>query len=217
MAIKIAQYMAIAIISTTKLLFLLTDLKLGYGGLAQLTLVQNLVGAATVPVWVVLSRRIGKRYAYLLATMLLFVVYASWYLAEPGLPMTEVWLRGAINGFAASATTLMSVSMLPDVMEFDRLRTGLRREGIFSSFYTIVEKLGYAMGAGLIGLLLSLSGFIPTLQGKLVQQPDSAVFALYAGSSLVPAGLIAISITLMMFYRLDDKRLRAMRIPVPAV
>ena len=42
MTIKLAQYMAIAIITTTKLLFLLNVLKLGYGGLAQLTLVQNL-------------------------------------------------------------------------------------------------------------------------------------------------------------------------------
>lgn len=209
MAIKVAQYMAIAIISTTKLLFLLNVLKIGYGGLAQLTLVQNLVAALSVPVWVVVARRIGKRSAYLAASLLLMLVYASWYFASPGLPMSEVWLRGALNGVAAAGTTLMSISMLPDIMEYDRLRTGMRREGIFSSVYTIVEKLAYAMGAGLIGLMLSLAGFIPTLQGAIVQQPPAAVSALYAGASILPAALIAVSALLMLFYGLDEKRLRA--------
>ncbi|MFC0204596.1 MFS transporter [Novosphingobium soli] len=211
MGIKIAQYMAIAVITTTKLLFLLNVLKLGYAGMAQLTLVQNVVSAVSVPLWVALARRIGKRAAYLSASVLLMLVYASWYLAEPGLPMAQVWLRGALNGVAAAGTTLMSISMLPDVMELDRLRTGLRREGVFSSAYTIVEKLAFALGAGLIGVLLTAAGFVPTLQGRLVEQPASAIAALYAGASIVPAALVAISAALMLLYRLDDRRLAALR------
>jgi GPH family glycoside/pentoside/hexuronide:cation symporter len=211
MAIKIAQYMAIAVITTTKLLFLLNVLKLGYVGMAQLTLVQNIVAAVSVPLWVALARRIGKRASYLAASVLLMLVYASWYLALPGLPLGEVLLRGAVNGVAAAGTTLMSISMLPDVMEFDRLRTGLRREGIFSSAYTIVEKLAFALGAGLIGILLTATGFVPTLQGKLVHQPDTAIAALYAGASIVPAALVALSALLMLFYSLDDRRLAGLR------
>ena len=211
MSIKISQYMAIAVITTTKLLFLLNVLKIGYEGLAQLTLVQNLMSAISVPLWVAFAKRVGKRTAYLGASLLLMLVYASWFGAEPGLGLGEVWLRGALNGIAAAGTTLMSISMLPDVMEFDRLRTGMRREGIFSSLYTIVEKLAFALGAGLIGVLLTSAGFIPTIQGKLVQQPDTAIFALYVGASLLPAALIAISALLMLFYRLDDKRLDVVR------
>ena len=101
--------------------------------------------------------------------------------------------------------------MLPDVMEYDRLRTGIRREGIFSSLYTIVEKLAFALGAGVIGVLLTAAGFIPTIQGQLVQQPNTATFALYVGASVLPAGLIALSAVLMLFYRLDDTRLDMMR------
>lgn len=211
MGIKTAQYMAIAVITTTKLLFLLNVLKLGYAGMAQLTLVQNIVSALSVPLWVMLARRIGKRASYLCASLLLMLVYASWYMATPGLPMAEVWLRGAVNGVAAAGTTLMSISMLPDVMEFDRLRTGLRREGVFSSAYTILEKLAFALGAGLIGVMLTAAGFVPTLQGKLVQQPESAIAALYAGASIVPAALVAVSAVLMLFYSLDENSLAALR------
>jgi GPH family glycoside/pentoside/hexuronide:cation symporter len=208
MGVKLAQYSAIAIISTTKLLFLLNVLKVGYQGLVNLTLVQNLVSAITVPFWVWAAGRIGKRPAYLIATFLLGLLYLSWFMTDASITPMELWVRGAINGVAASGTALLSISMLPDVMEYDYRRTGLRREGIFSSVYTILEKLGYALGAGIIGVLLAVAGYIPTLQGNLVQQPASAVFALYAGSSLIPAGLIVISLVLMWFYRLDEHALR---------
>jgi GPH family glycoside/pentoside/hexuronide:cation symporter len=208
MVIKLAQYAAIAMISTTKVLFLLNIVKVGYAGLVNLTLIQNIVAIAAIPLWVWLGKRIGKRPAYLLATGLLGLVYISWFYTDANITMTGIWVRGAANGIAAAGTTLLSVAMLPDVMEYDRLRTGLRREGIFSSVYTIVEKLGYALGAGIIGVVLSVSGFLPTMQGKLVQQPHSAVMALYSGASLIPAGLIAISWLLMLSYPLDEKMLR---------
>jgi GPH family glycoside/pentoside/hexuronide:cation symporter len=97
-------------------------------------------------------------------------------------------------------------------MEYDYRRTGLRREGIFSSVYTIVEKLGYALGAGVIGVFLAAAGYIPTLQGALVTQPVSAVFALYAGSSLIPMGMIMVSLLLMWFYPLDEAVLQRTKI-----
>ena len=125
--------------------------------------------------------------------------------------MPGIWRRGFVNGIAAAGTTLMSIAMLPDVMEYDRLRTGVRREGIFSSFYSIVEKLGYAMGAGLSGTILAVAGYVSTTGGKLTAQPASAIAGLYAGASLIPAGLIAISFLVMLAYPLDEAMLRATR------
>jgi glycoside/pentoside/hexuronide:cation symporter, GPH family len=211
MLIKIGQYMGIAVINTTKLLFLLNVVHIGYTGLINLTLVQNVLSALCVPLWARLSRRIGKRPAYLISTALLALAYGSWIFTGPGLTMTAIWWRGAANGVAAAGTTLLSGAMLPDVMEYDRLRTGLRREGIYSSIYTIIEKLSYALGAGLVGVLLARAGYIPTLKGAVIAQPASAIHALYAGASLIPAGLVAASFVLMLFYPLSEKRLAAER------
>lgn len=211
MGVKLSQYAAIAMISTTKVLFLLNVVKVGYAGLVNLTLVQNLVSLLAIPMWVWLGRRLGKRPAYLLATGLLALVYLSWFFTDASISMPEIWARGALNGVAAAGTTLLSIAMLPDVMEYDRLRTGLRREGVFSSIYTLVEKLGYAIGAGVIGVVLAASGFISTVQGKLVAQPESATIALYAGASLIPAALILAGWLLMLRYPLDEKMLRDTR------
>jgi GPH family glycoside/pentoside/hexuronide:cation symporter len=208
MVIKLSQFAAIAMISTTKVLFLLNVVNVGYGGLVNLTLVQNVVAILVIPGWVWLGRSIGKRRAYLLATGLLVLTYVSWFFTDASITMPEIWIRGAVNGVAAAGTTLLSIAMLPDVMEYDRLRTGLRREGVFSSIYTIVEKLGYALGAGIIGIVLSMAGFISTTQGALVAQPASATLALYAGASLIPAGLVLFSWLLMLAYPLDEKMLR---------
>jgi GPH family glycoside/pentoside/hexuronide:cation symporter len=211
MSIKIAQFMAIAVINTTKLLFLLNVAKVGYAGLIHLTIVQNVVSALAVPLWVRAARIIGKRNAYIVATACLAIVYGSWLFTGPGLTLPSIWWRGAVNGLAAAGTTLLSISMLPDIMEYDRIKTGLRREGIFSGIYTIVEKLGFALGAAITGAVLSFSGYIPTTGGRLVDQPSLAISGLYAGASIIPALLICISMGLMLFYRLDEKALRAMR------
>ena len=211
MAIKTTQFMAIAIVGTTKLLFLLNVLKVGYGGLVQITLVQNLTAAATVPLWVWFARKVGKRNGYLCATALLAVTYFSWVFTAEGVAMWEIWLRGFLNGVAATGTTLMSVSMLPDLMEYDRLKTGERREGVYSSIYTIVEKVGYAIGPGLIGGLLAGAGFLATTGGAIVQQPDSAMRTLYIGMAIMPAGLVILSFVMMLFYRLNETTLREAR------
>lgn len=207
MVIKLSQYTGIAGINTAKLLFLLNVVHTGYIGLVHLTFAQNLTTMLTVPFWAWLGRKLGKRPAYMISTLILVAAYASWYWTGPGISMPEIWVRGALNGVAAAGTALLSVSMLPDIMEYDRLRTGVRREGVFSSLYTIVEKLGYALGAGLVGLVLTAGGFVPTLQGAVVDQPQSAIDALYIGASLLPAGFILFSWVLMFFYPLDQKML----------
>jgi GPH family glycoside/pentoside/hexuronide:cation symporter len=207
MIIKLSQYTGIASINTAKLLFLLNVVHTGYMGLVHLTFVQNLMTVITVPLWVWAGRAIGKRPAYMLSTVTLVVAYGSWYWTAPGITLPEIWIRGALNGVAAAGTALLSVSMLPDVMEYDRLRTGARREGVFSSLYTIVEKLGYALGAGLVGLVLASGGFVPTVQGAVVQQPTTAIQALYVSASLLPAGFILFSWILMCFYPLDQEML----------
>jgi GPH family glycoside/pentoside/hexuronide:cation symporter len=147
----------------------------------------------------------------------LAVTYLSWIFTGEGASTASIWTRGFFNGVAATGTTLMSVSMLPDLMEYDRLRTGERREGVYSSLYTIVEKIGYAIGPGLIGLLLAASGFVATTRGAIVEQPDSAIRALYVGMAILPSVLVVASFVMMLFYRIDEKRLQEERARVAAL
>ncbi len=64
--------------------------------------------------------------------------------------------------------------MLPDVIEYDELRTGQRREGIFYSFMVLLQKIGLALGQLLLGFALSIAGY----DGSLAEQPPSALWAI---------------------------------------
>ena len=118
-------------------------------------------------------------------------------------------MRGAVNGIAASGVTLMGIAMLPDAMEYDRKKTGQRREGLYSSIYAMLEKVAFAIGPGLIGVLLAAAGFVPTTGGQIIEQSQSAVQALYAGMAVIPALLTLVSFAIMATYRLDAAALKA--------
>ncbi len=207
---KVTQFMAISIFTTTKLLFLLNVMKVGYSGLMHLSISQNIVGMISVPLWTWIGKRYGKTRGYMAAIILLTAMYLSWLITGPTNNIWDLWLRGALNGLAATGTTLMSISMLPDVMEYDRKVTGERREGVFSSIYAMVEKLSFAIGPGLIGLILAMAGYAATTGGAVVEQSAEAVDALYLGMAVIPAILAGISFFFMWNYKLDAKTLKDM-------
>lgn len=210
MGAKTFLYLAISVISTTKLLFLLNVLKVGYQGLVHLTMAQNIVAMLIVPVWTWAGRRFGKTRSYQAAILILTALYASYYFTEEGITVVELWIRGAINGIAASGVTLMGISMLPDVMEYDRKSTGERREGAFSSIYAFMEKVAFAIGPGLMGVLFAAAGFVSSTGGQIVEQSPSAVMALYAGIAIIPALLTSTSFVIMSRYRLTEQALADM-------
>lgn len=210
MGAKTFLYLAISIISTTKLLFLLNVLKVGYEGLVHLTMSQNIVAMLIVPFWTWAGRKFGKTRSYQAAILILSSLYASYYFTSEGITVLELWIRGAVNGIAASGVTLMGISMLPDVMEFDRKRTGARREGVFSSIYAFMEKVAFAIGPGLMGVLFAVAGFVPSTGGQIVEQSASAVHALYAGIAIIPALLTLTSFMIMTRYRLNEQALADM-------
>ncbi len=210
MGTKFLQFLSLASVTSTGLLFRLNVLKVGYQGQIHLAVVQNVVTGLSMPAWVWLGRRFGKKWTYIAAILVYGAGALSWLWAKPGMPLSSIWIRGAVQGFGVGGMLLMSISMLPDTMEFDWKRTGLRREGVFSSLYAIVEKVGYAVGPGLVGIYLAASGYISTTRGKLVTQPPGAVQALYMTNTVIPVALLLGSIALIFFYNLDQDRVEGM-------
>ncbi len=204
MTAKFLQYVGVAVLVSTQLLFLLNVLKVGYGGQVILGLATNIAGAATMPLWPRIGRRLGKRNAFMLSNALLAAVYVTWLVAKPGDPMGYLVARGVLSGFLSSGMILMGVSMLTDTMAYDRQVSGLRREGIFSSFYALVEKVGFAVGPALIGIYIAAAGYIPTTGGRLISQPQSAIDALYIALGVVSPALLLAGGSVMLFYKLDE-------------
>ena len=98
-------------------------------------------------------------------------------------------------------------SLLPDVMAYDYKLTGIRREGLLSAVYTLVEKFAYAIGTSLTGIVLGLTGYIRgTGAGGAVQQPESVVNALYTLIAIVPLSISLVCACLIYFMRIPGQK-----------
>ena len=205
---KVFQFLAFASVATTGLLFMLNVLGVGYQGQIVLAVSQNIAMALSMPLWVRLGRRIGKRSTYLVGVLLFCLGAASWLLAARGIGTAGLLWRGIVSGVGSGSLILMSVSMLGDTMAYDRALTGLHREGLLSSIIAVIEKTAFALGVAIVGFLLHLAGYVPTFGGKIVAQPESAVRALYLGYAGIPLLMFIANGLFLFFYDLDERKLR---------
>ena len=199
---KLLQYISLAANISTGLLFKLNVLQIGYQGQAQLSIAQNIAMALFTPVWLMAGKRFGKKTCYLSAITIYGLTMLSWLLEDDSITMFGLLSRGVLQGVGAGGMILMSLAMLPDVMQNDMKVNGVRRDGIYSSIYAVMEKTGFAVGAAIVGVYLSYAGYQATTRGDLVQQSVSAVRALYVANAVFPAILLAASFVIMLFYPL---------------
>lgn len=157
--------------------------------------------------WHLLARRIGKPRAYVVAAVLAASGLAGIFLlAEPGAWTPVVWLT-ALVGIGFGGLQLLPFAMLTDVIHAAR-SNGRDLAGILTGAWTAVEKGALALGPAILGLLLSLGGFI---SGLAVQQ-ESAALAIRAGLAGFPALLVLASVPVLLHqHRLQLKAVLAAR------
>ncbi|UVO50494.1 MFS transporter [Sphingomonas sp. SUN019] len=176
------------------------------GVLGTYFLCQSAMFLIAPSLWLWCSKRIGKKRTFLVALAISLPVWLSWMLAAQGEPLWMVYLRGVVIGISGSGVILMGQSMLPDTMEYDYRRTGLRREGVFAALYTTVEKFSGAIGVALVGALLGAYGYVQS-RGGAIAQPESALWAIRIAMAYVPAAITLAGMTALAFYDLEERKL----------
>ncbi len=149
-----------------------------------------------------LSKRIGKKRLYYLGSAIWIPVQAALYFLQPG-QVNLLFGLCILASFGVAVAYVVPWSILPDVIDFDELNTGLRREGTFYAFMTLLQKFGLALGLFLVGAALKASGFVSVLPGQpLPPQPDSALNAIRLFMGPVPLLLVICAVVLIYFYPL---------------
>lgn len=169
----------------------------------------TIAGLTAIPIWLRVARKLGKPRALVLACSILALSASSWLLAGPGESLILILMRPLGTGIAAAGMLIVGQSMLPDTIEYDRRRTGLERAGIFAGFYTTAEKFAYALGPALTGLLLGSMGYVAGTRGVAIEQPASAITAIYIAVGVVPPICLLIACGFLFFYKLDEEKLKA--------
>ncbi|MEM9091363.1 MAG: MFS transporter [Cyanobacteria bacterium P01_F01_bin.53] len=144
-----------------------------------------------------LSKRIGKRNLYFLGSGLWIIVQGALYFLQPG-QLNILYGLCLLASFGVATAYVVPWSILPDVIDYDELKTGRRREGTFYSFMTLLQKFGLALGLFLVGAALEAAGFVK----DTIAQPDSALQAIRIFMGPVPLVLVICGVVMIYFYPL---------------
>ncbi|HYB13415.1 MAG TPA: MFS transporter [Myxococcota bacterium] len=120
-------------------------------------------GVAAIPFWVWVSRSVGKRETWLVTMLLAACAFGGMGFVGAG----DVGLTIALLVFAGAAMgsgSVLSSSILADVIDLDAKRTGERKEGVYAAAMTFVMKMGVAGVTAVSGFVLSAAGFKPNVE-----------------------------------------------------
>ena len=117
-------------------------------------------GALALPVWNRLGKRLGKRNTWAVAIVFATITSAAcWWLAEGTVVFFSVIL--IVGGISFGNYLALPPSMVADVIDYDEVSTGRRREGSYFAIWAFVTKLGAAV-TGFVALqVLEYVGYVP--------------------------------------------------------
>lgn len=143
------------------------------------------------PVLAAICRRLGKQPSMLLTCGIGLAAYgATWFLYTPSLPWLQVLSSGSM-AFVAASYYMLDQTIGADIMDYDELNTGKRREGAFSACGSWMNKAGNALGYFMAGQVLALTGFSAD---KVAQSPETIFWirAMLAGIPIMGVCLAAL-------------------------
>lgn len=165
------------------------------------------VCAASVPFWVMASRRWSKHAAWRGAMTVACLVFV--WVPFLGAGDTTAFLVVVVaTGIAAGADLVLPAALQADLVDWDEDKTGFRRAGIFFALWGTASKLTFAIAIGVAFPLLDLVGF--SAQGENGPGELLVLSLLYGG---LPVALKLCAVLLMRNYPVsrelhDEIRLR---------
>lgn len=162
-------------------------------------LIYFVTGIAFLPLWIKISEILGKKKAWLTAMAINTGAFSGVFFLGQG----DAHIYGILvflSGTGFGATLAIPSSMQADVIDYDELMSGSRREGQYLGIWSLAKKLAAAFGVGIGLLVLGTSGYEPN-----IEQNESVVFTLRLLYALVPCLCNAAGFLIALFYTLDGE------------
>jgi len=176
----------------------------GYG-----TIVYTVFSLMFIPIFRRMSETLGKKKVLTIAISLAIVSYmTTWWTFVPGHPYLML-LNTVFIGAGYAGLWLMLPSMQVDIVDYDELKTGERREGGFASIYSWVLKLSFMVGFLISGPLLEVTGFDAELGS--VQGPHVYTY-MRIGFLVIPVVSLGIALYLLNKFPITAKKAAEIRV-----
>jgi len=136
---------------------------------------------ALTPLWIHLARRFGKKTLWTYSMGATAAGFAALSFVPEG-PSFAIFALPFLLGVASGCGAVVSPSVQADVIDYDEYRTGERKEGAYLAVFNLVRKCAGALPAGLTGVALAVTGFVPN-----VEQSEETKLAMRAITGFAPA------------------------------
>lgn len=166
------------------------------------------LGLAGIPVYSYLARKLGKKISMILVQLCAIGGFiATWWLYTPSIQWLQVTSCG-LTAFTGSGFWMLYGSMTADVIDYDELETGNRREGAFAACASWIMKLGVALGSWASGEILDQVGFKSSLGGN---QTDHAIFMIRFLLASIPVIGLVVALVFLIRFPLTQKKMNEIR------
>jgi GPH family glycoside/pentoside/hexuronide:cation symporter len=150
-----------------------------------------ILGFLGLPVYGAIAHRLGKiRGMAVVLGSALAVFVGTWWFYDP----ERRWLQPLASGFIAftgAGFNMLDGSIGADIMDYDELESGKRREGAFTACKSFIMKMGMALGSLASGQILANTGFDAKLGAS---QSEHALFMIRFLLAAVPVAGILVAL-----------------------
>ena len=109
--------------------------------------------ALFLPVWYKISLKLGKIKTFILGSLFMILVFSSLFFLHAD-DTFFIYVIAFLGGVGISMAHLIPWAIFPDVVEYDEIKTGKRREGIYYGFGFFLRQLSTSGALFLVGILL---------------------------------------------------------------
>jgi GPH family glycoside/pentoside/hexuronide:cation symporter len=152
-----------------------------------------------IPVWLRVSKRLGKKNLWLFGMLCSLAGFSGLFSLGQD-EWVRVFVCVILIGIGTSVSSVMGPSVQADVVDFDELETGERKEGAYVAVWNFLRKAGSAVAAGVGGLALSVGGYDPAA----VEQAEPVKESLRLTVGLIPALSYVAGALVFSRFKLDE-------------
>jgi len=162
-------------------------------------------GILLLPAWVRLAHRFGKKETWIAAMAVNTGAFTGVFFLGPG-DTTAYAIMVVISGIGFGATLALPSAIQADVIDYDELHTGRRREGQYIGLWSIAKKLSAALGVGVGLSILGAAGYTPN-----TPQTETVRLTLRVLYAAVPSICNLLAIAVALYYPINGEIHRRIR------
>jgi len=155
-----------------------------------------------VPLWMRFAPRFEKKTGLVFAMASIGIAISLLGFTQPGDDFPVIVIA-IVGGLLAAGTDVLFPSLQADVIDYDELRSGKRREGAYFSAWAFAAKSASAVSAMVVGFALQSMDFVPN-----AEQTESVRLGLRFITGFVPALLWGLGIVIFLRFSLDEREHR---------